>query len=132
MLRPKITKIGQKKTKIGQKKGGRGRLAPPPPPGSATGYQYGTLLRPPESHRSITGRYRGSTDINEAIPEYCRCSSVARSGIASAEIFKHVQKFLPSPAVANFVADVLPMCYRSYRCDTVARPWSIGLCTKRA
>ena len=60
--------------------------------------------------------YRCSTDVNEAIPEYFRCSSVARSGSASAENFKHVQKFLPSPAVANFVADVLPMCCR---CATV-------------
>ena len=62
-------------------------------------------LRPPESRRSITGRYRCSTDINEAIPEYCRCSPVARSGSASADNFKHVQKFIPSLAVA----DVLTM-----------------------
>ena len=84
-------------------------------------YQYGTLLRPPESRQSIAGHYQCSTDINKAIPEYCHCSSIARSSSASAEIFKHVQKFLPSPAIANFVDDVLPMYYRSYRCDTVAR-----------
>ena len=92
-----------------------------------------TILRPPESRRSIPERYRCSTDINEAIPEYCRCSSVARSGSALAENFKHVQKCLSSPAVANFVADVLPMSYRCpadvlpflpmwYRCAAVPVP----------
>ena len=71
---------------------------------------------PPIHYGALPVLYLSSTDINEAIPEYCRCSSVARSGSASAEIFKHVQKFLPSPAVANFVADVLTM---SCRCTTV-------------
>jgi hypothetical protein len=37
------------------------------------------------------GRYRSSTAINEAIPEYCRCSPIARSGSATADMFKHVK-----------------------------------------
>ena len=75
----------------------------------------------PQIHsRALPVLYRCSTDVNEAIPEYCRCSSVARSGSASAENFKHVQTFLPSPAVANFVADVLPM---SCRCAADVLPF---------
>ena len=82
---------------------------------------------PPIHSGALPVLYRCSTDINEAIPEYCRCSSFARSGSASAENFKHIFRRLPllilSPMFCRCPADVLPMCYYSYRCDTVARPY---------
>ena len=78
---------------------------------------------------SIMERYRCSTDINKAIPEYCHCSSVARSGSASAETFKHVQKLycrLPLlillPMFCRCPADVLPFLPMWYRCAAVLVP----------